>query len=735
MLQSYFVDYYVKDIHYLENIWVFMNLNLKISQLLHLPIHKVDNTVALLKDDNTIPFIARYRKEQTGNLNEEQIRSIRDELQRLESMEKRKKTIIETIQRQGKLTDQLKKQIIDAKTLTEVEDLYLPYRPKRRTRAKAAIEKGLEPLSKMILSQVISDQNLNKLVSPFLSEKVPTMESAIGGASDIVAEKISDNARIRQAVRDKAMIHGKIACEKVSEIEDEHHVYEIYYQFELPIKDLKPHQVLAINRGEKQSVLHVSIQINERDWRTVIRSQYPPDRRSIFFDALNDAAEDSAKRLLLPSIERDIRRILTEKAEDHAIEVFSNNLHALLSQPPLSGHVVLGIDPGFRSGSKAVVVDSFGKLLDYTTIYPHPPQNEVEKSQKTVISLIKKYAVTLIVIGNGTASRETELFISKIIKKEPNLHYLITNEAGASVYSASKLARKEFPDLDVSIRGAISIARRVQDPLAELVKIDAKSIGVGLYQHDVNQTKLSNALDDVVESVVNAVGVEVNTASSALLMYIAGIGSSLADKIVSFREENGPFTNRMELQNVSGMGPKTFEQSAGFLRIRDGDNPLDATAIHPESYPIALDVYDYLRICPNSDSKERISAVNQFRQHDDIEELAKAVNAGIPTLEDILDEITRPGRDPREDLPKPLLRKDILSMDDLSPGMQLKGTIRNVVDFGAFVDIGVKVDGLIHRSKIIRGMKLKVGDIVDVIFLSVDRDRNRIALDMKEREH
>jgi uncharacterized protein len=397
--------------------------------------------------------------------------------------------------------------------------------------------------------------------------------------------------------------------------------------------------------------------------------------------------------------------------------------------------VVLGIDPGFRSGSKAVVVDSFGKLLDYTTIYPHPPQNEVEKSQKTVISLIKKYAVTLIVIGNGTASRETELFISKIIKKEPNLHYLITNEAGASVYSASKLARKEFPDLDVSIRGAISIARRVQDPLAELVKIDAKSIGVGLYQHDVNQTKLSNALDDVVESVVNAVGVEVNTASSALLMYIAGIGSSLADKIVSFREENGPFTNRMELQNVSGMGPKTFEQSAGFLRIRDGDNPLDATAIHPESYPIALDVYDYLRICPNSDSKERISAVNQFRQHDDIEELAKAVNAGIPTLEDILDEITRPGRDPREDLPKPLLRKDILSMDDLSPGMQLKGTIRNVVDFGAFVDIGVKVDGLIHRSKIIRGMKLKVGDIVDVIFLSVDRDRNRIALDMKEREH
>jgi uncharacterized protein len=561
------------------------------------------------------------------------------------------------------------------------------------------------------------------------------MESAIGGASDIVAEKISDNARIRQAVRDKAMIHGKIACEKVSEIEDEHHVYEIYYQFELPIKDLKPHQVLAINRGEKQSVLHVSIQINERDWRTVIRSQYPPDRRSIFFDALNDAAEDSAKRLLLPSIERDIRRILTEKAEDHAIEVFSNNLHALLSQPPLSGHVVLGIDPGFRSGSKAVVVDSFGKLLDYTTIYPHPPQNEVEKSQKTVISLIKKYAVTLIVIGNGTASRETELFISKIIKKEPKLHYLITNEAGASVYSASKLARKEFPDLDVSIRGAISIARRVQDPLAELVKIDAKSIGVGLYQHDVNQTKLSNALDDVVESVVNAVGVEVNTASSALLMYIAGIGSSLADKIVSFREENGPFTNRMELQNVSGMGPKTFEQSAGFLRIRDGDNPLDATAIHPESYPIALDVYDYLRICPNSDSKERISAVNQFRQHDDIEELAKAVNAGIPTLEDILDEITRPGRDPREDLPKPLLRKDILSMDDLSPGMQLKGTIRNVVDFGAFVDIGVKVDGLIHRSKIIRGMKLKVGDIVDVIFLSVDRDRNRIALDMKEREH
>ena len=475
----------------------------------------------------------------------------------------------------------------------------------------------------------------------------------------------------------------------------------------------------------------MGIEINDDDWWAAIYSAFKFDRRSIFIDSLIDAAADSAKRLLLPAIERDIRRSLTETAEDHAIQLFARNLRALLTQPPLADQVVLAIDPGFRTGSKIVVIDATGKVLETGTIYPHPPQNKKAEARTLIESLVEKHAVTLIVIGNGTASRETEQFVAEITKSRQGLSYLITSEAGASVYSASKLARKEFPDLDVSIRGAVSIGRRVQDPLAELVKIDPKSIGVGLYQHDVDPTKLSNALDQVVESVVNAVGVEVNTASPTLLTHVSGIGPSLAEKLVQHREANGPFHTREDIQNVPGMGPKTYEQAAGFLRIRDGENPLDATAIHPESYPIAAQVLQKIDLADTANSSQRIKAVEAFKKQAKMNKLAEELNAGILTLEDILEEIARPGRDPREDLPKPILRKDVLSMDDLVPGMQLKGTIRNVVDFGAFVDIGVKTDGLLHRSKMPKNVQIQLGDIIDVTILSIDRDRNRIALDMK----
>lgn len=709
-----------------------MDLNKTIALNLKLPFHKVSSTVELLKNDNTIPFIARYRKEATGNLDEEQIRDISKELQRLESLESRRQTVLLSIETQGKLTDDLNDQILQAETITYLEDLYQPFRPKRRTRAMIAREKGLEPLAGMIIQQIVTEQPLERVIVPFLSDDVPDRDSAIGGASDIVAEIISENAVVRQLTREKGINFGKMISEKLQDAHDEQLKFEIYYQFGVPVKYIKPHQILAINRGENEHVLRASIEFNDKDWQAAIQAQYPPNRNSTFYDIFNAAAEDSAKRLLLPTIERDIRRLLNDQAEEHAITLFAENLKALLTQPPLSGQTVLAIDPGFRTGSKVVVVDPTGKLFDTATIYPHPPQNKKFEAYQTIESLIEKYQVTLIVIGNGTASRETELFIAEITKKNPAVNYLIASEAGASVYSASKLARKEFPDLDVSIRGAISIARRVQDPLAELVKIDPKSIGVGLYQHDLNQIRLSGALDQVVESVVNAVGVEVNTSSAALLTHVAGIGPSLAEKIVQYREENGPFRDRKELQSVSGMGAKTFEQSVGFLRIHDGENPLDATAIHPESYPIASQLFSMIHLPPVSDAQERLNLVNLFREHTDIGDLANHLNIGLPTLEDILEELARPGRDPREDLPKPLLRKDVLSMEDLVQGMNLKGTIRNVVDFGAFIDIGVKTDGLLHRSKIKKGLYLKVGDIIDVIILSIDRGRNRIALDMKE---
>jgi protein Tex len=499
-----------------------------------------------------------------------------------------------------------------------------------------------------------------------------------------------------------------------------------------PIKYLKHHQILATNRGEKEKILKVKLTLPEHEWLRAIHTQFRPDRRSIFSETLTEAINDSAQRLLLPAIERDVRRILSENAESHAIQVFSKNLHGLLSQPPLADHVILAIDPGFRTGCKVAVVDPTGKLLTTATIYPHPPQNNREEAYLVLKKLIKNHQVTLIVIGNGTASRETEIFIAEITKNDPNLNYLITSEAGASVYSASKLARKEFPDLDVSIRGAVSIARRVQDPLAELVKIDPKSIGVGLYQHDVNQAHLSQALDLVVETVVNAVGVDINTASVSLLTYVAGIGPALAEKIVNFREEHGPFRDRNEIKVVPGMGTKSYEQSAGFLRIRDGINPLDSTAIHPESYITAEKLLKHMKLTFKPGSADQQAQIIRFMENSGLEALAKTLQTGLPTLKDIFNELAMPGRDPREDVPKPILRSDVLTMSDLTPGMVVKGTIRNVVDFGAFIDIGVKVDGLLHRSKMKNGLTITVGDIIDVTIISIDHDRERIALQTKE---
>lgn len=712
-----------------------MDLTKTIAEQLNLPTGKVKNTIDLLEQGNTIPFIARYRKEVTGTLDEEQIRNINESLDRLKSLEERRQVILQSIEEQGKLTDELQQSILEAATLTALEDLYQPYRPKRRTRAMIAREKGLEPLADRIIRQEITKQSLQSILEPFLSEAVPTPEEALAGARDIVAETISENALVRQLTREKGMKFGKITSEKIADAKDEREIFQIYYQFECALKYLRPHQVLALNRGENEKILRVKITVDERDWRTAIRSQFSPDRRSVFFDALNEAAEDSANRLLLPAIERDIRSTLTEQADAHAIDLFAKNLKALLTQPPLADQVVLAIDPGYRTGSKIAVIDETGKLLETGTIYPHPPQSQKAKSKQIIEALIAKHHITLIVIGNGTASRETEMLAAEITKEHKDLHYLITSEAGASVYSASKLARKEFPDLDVSIRGAVSIGRRVQDPLAELVKIDPKSIGVGLYQHDVNQANLAKSLDQVVETVVNSVGVELNTASGALLTHIVGIGPSLADKIVQYREENGSFKSRQQVTGVPGMGPKSFEQAAGFLRIRDGENPLDSTAIHPESYTVAAKVLKQLNLPDNATSAERVRIVRKFTETTDLKALAAKLGTGLPTLEDILKEIAQPGRDPREDLPKPILRVDVLKMDDLAPGMLLKGTIRNVVDFGAFVDIGVKTDGLLHRSRIPRDTHLQVGDIIDVIIQSIDKDRNRIALEMKESNH
>jgi protein Tex len=707
-----------------------MNHAETIAQTLSLRPLQVTAVIDLLNAGNTIPFIARYRKEATHNLDEEQIRQIADWRERLHKLDQRRQTILASIEEQGKLTPDLAQRLNAAASLTELEDLYLPYKPKRRTRASMARDKGLEPLAELLVSQPLIRESLDSLARPYLNDEVATPDDAWAGARDIVAETISDTAEIRQAVREKALKFGQLRVEKIDKADDERGTYKIYYEFQNRVDRVKPYQILAINRGETEGVLRVRLDVQERDWLLPIGQLFRPDRRSPLAEQLQQAIEDAAQRLLLPAIERDVRRHLSETAESHAIHVFADNLRGLLTQPPLAGQTILAIDPGFYSGSKVAVVDPTGKVLATATIYPHPPQKQVAQSRQLLSHLRGQHGVTLIAIGNGTASRETEQLIADWIQDEARdqVQYLIVNEAGASVYSASPLARQELPDLDVTLRGAVSIARRVQDPLAELVKIDPKSIGVGLYQHDVNQTQLADTLAGVVESVVNRVGVDLNTASPALLTHVAGIGPKLAERIVAYRDENGRFINRAQLREVSGLGPKAFEQAAGFLRVRDGDNPLDASAIHPESYGVATAVLAQANLTPDTPPDRRQEPLAQLRRRQPLEQLAAQLNTGRPTLEDIFEQLLRPGRDPREDAPLPVLRSDVLSMEDLRPGMVLKGTVRNVVDFGAFIDIGVKQDGLLHVSQIPRHTSLTVGDVLDITVKQVEIERGRISL-------
>jgi len=703
----------------------------QIASQLNVKPSQVTAVINLLDEGNTVPFIARYRKEMTGSLDDEQIRIIADELIRLRGLDERRTSILASIEEQGKLTDELRESINAAVTMTALEDLYAPYKKKRRTRAMVAREKGLEPLAELILKQS-SSGSPEKLAKKFLNEQVTNIEEALQGARDIVAEMISDNANVRAATREKALKFSTVRAEKIADAVDEKRVYESYYDFSMRVDRLQPHQILALTRGEKEGILRVHVDVPERDWLDAVQAEFEQDIISPFADQLALAIQDSAERLLLPAIERDVRREKGEGADNHAIQVFATNLRALLGQAPLAGHTVLGLDPGFRTGCKVAVVDATGKLLDTGTIYPHEPKNDWKGAINTLQDMINRHHVTLITIGNGTASRETEKLAAEIVRaKGPSplpTKYLIVNEAGASVYSASALARAEFPDLDVTIRGAVSIARRAQDPLAELVKIDPKSIGVGMYQHDVDQTALTHALDGVVESVVNSVGVDVNTASSALLTHVAGIGPKLATNIVTHRDTNGPFKSRAALKKVTGLGPKAYEQAAGFMRIRNGANPLDESAIHPESYAIAESILARAGLTAASPVSDRIPALETLASKTPLETLAAELNCGVPTLKDILEQLVRPGRDPRADTPTPILRSDVLKAEDLVTGMQLKGTVRNVVDFGAFVDIGVKQDGLLHKSQIPNGTILKVGDIIDVEIQKIEAERGRIGL-------
>jgi protein Tex len=702
--------------------------DVRIADRLQLQASQVAAAVRLLEDGNTVPFIARYRKEITGSLDELKLRAVDTELGRLRKLDDRRDTILGAIQEQAQLTPELERSIEAAETLTALEDIYQPYKRKRRTRATIAAARGLAPLADMIQAQPTDRTPPEAYAKPFVGGEVGSVEEALAGARDIVAERISDHPGVRGAVRDKALEYGVLVAEKVKKAQDERGTYKNYYEYRNRVSRVRPHQTLAINRGESEKVLRVKLELEERDWLQPITGEFRPDGRSGMRGQLEEAIADSAKRLLLPSIERDVRRVLTETAEDHAIGVFAENLRGLLSQPPLAGRVVIGLDPAYRTGCKVAVVDATGKVVATAAIYPHPPQKRWHEALETLDRLVTRHGVTLIAIGNGTASRETEQLAAELIGNRDDLHYLIVNEAGASVYSASELARDELPGLDVTLRGAVSIARRVQDPLAELVKIDPKSIGVGLYQHDVNQVALGEAAHAVVESVVNRVGVEVNTASAALLAYVAGIGPKVAANIVAHRDEKGPFRSRAALKKVSGLGPKSFEQCAGFLRVRDSKNELDASAIHPESYAAAQQVMSMAGIGRDMPFAGREAAIGGLRGRVAVGELAEAVGVGVPTLQDILEQLVRPGRDPREDLPAPILRRDVMTMDDLLAGMLLSGTVRNVVDFGAFVDIGVKQDGLLHVSEIPRGEGLTVGDVIEVKIKTVDKDRGRIGL-------
>jgi protein Tex len=719
-----------------------MNIPHVIAQELHILDKQVTAVINLFVDGATVPFIARYRKEHTGGLDEDYLRNIEDRLNYLTLLESRKETVLKSIEEQGKLTDELRDKILAAMKLQEVEDLYLPYKPKRKTRGTIAKAKGLEPLALFIIENPKFNGDREELLSRYINPElgVESPDEALKGAEDIIAEMISESAEVRQGVReflfdDAALISSKAGAaeEKAPHKKD---VFEVYYNFSSPLNKIREYQTLAVNRGEKEGFLRVTISFDEPGVLTDIYAKFFEFDESEFDDILVETIKDSFGRLILPSISRELRNQLTEAADLHAIEIFASNLRQLLLQPPINDRIILGIDPGFVSGSKIAVIDTTGKYIEGATIYPHPPQRKTEAAKKILLDMIDRYKVNLIAIGNGTASRETEQLIADLIKeKKLQCSYLIINEAGASVYSASEVAKSEFPELEASQRGNISIARRVLDPLAELVKIDPKSIGVGLYQHDVDQKLLAKKLEDVVVSCVNYVGVDVNTASASLLTYVSGLNRRIATNLIKHRDKIGRFKNRTQLMDVAGMGEKAFEQCAGFLKIPNGDNPLDNTSIHPESYEAAEMLLELCQLSATN-INESGNLVELFVNTKGSMKVADEIGIGEPTLNDILENLKKPGRDPRDEMPKPILRSDVLKIEDLQEGMRLKGTVRNVVDFGAFVDIGVKQDGLLHISQIANKYVrnpldlLKVGDIIDVKVISIDIPKNRISLSM-----
>jgi len=709
----------------------------RIAKELSIRQSQVESAVKLIDEGNTIPFIARYRKEATGGLDDQILRELHDRLVYLRNLEGRREEVRRLIEDQEKLTDEISANLDKAETLQEIEDIYRPFKPKRRTRASIAREKGLEPLAVIIYSQKLIQGDINALASEYLDEEkgVNTTEEAIQGAMDIIAETVSDNAEYRRVIRELTFKEGIIVT---SAKKEEDSPYRMYYDFKEPVSKLAPHRVLAINRGEKEEFLSVRLEAPEEriiEWlkgRTISRSG------SIFTEIIEKAVEDAYKRLIAPSIENEIRGILTEAASEQAIKVFSENLRNLLLQPPVKGKIVLGLDPAYRTGCKLAVVNEIGKVLHTDVIYPTPPQNKVAEAAATLKALIEKYDVDVIAIGNGTASRESEIFVAGVIKTlDKKVRYMVVSEAGASVYSASKLAAEEFPDFDVSLRSAVSIARRLQDPLAELVKIDPKAIGVGQYQHDMNQKRLGEALSGVVESCVNSVGVDLNTASPSLLSYVAGVNSTIANNIVEYREANGGFRTRKELMKVKKLGEKTFEQCAGFLRIPEGDSILDNTSVHPESYEACEKLLKLTGHTLEDVRNKKLGNLKEEVAKLGTEKVASLIGVGVPTLNDIVNELLKPGRDPRDELPPPLLVEDVMDIADLKPGMILDGTVRNVVDFGAFVDIGVHQDGLVHISELsdrfVRNPMevVSVGDIVKVRVLEVDEKRKRISLSMK----
>ncbi|MGY4691202.1 Tex family protein [Salibacterium sp. K-3] len=699
----------------------------------------VQHIIQLLEEGNTVPFIARYRKEQSGGADEIQIRDVQEAWQYGKQLNDRKQEVLRLIQEQGKLTEELQRSIEAAVKLQEVEDLYRPYRQKRRTRAVKAKEKGLEPLAEYIYSQP-REGDIEAEASRFVSEEqeVPSADEALQGARDIIAEWVSDQAEVRSKIRDLTSRQGRITASKKSKAEDSQGIYEMYYEYEEPVRHVPSHRVLAMNRGEKEDVLKVSLEMAEEPVLSFLEKHVIQRFGSPAVPYLKEAYEDAYKRLIAPAIERELRKELTEKAEEQAIHIFSENLKNLLLQPPVKGKVILGVDPAYRTGCKLAVVNETGKMMEVGVIYPVPPKNEVQKAKAKVQDLVKRYGVEIIVVGNGTASRETEQFVADVIPElEADVSYLIVSEAGASVYSASPLGREEFPELEVEERSAMSIARRVQDPLAELVKIDPQSVGVGQYQHDVSQSRLQESLKFVVETTVNQVGVDVNSASSSLLQYVSGLSKPVADNVVRLRDEKGSFSNRKELQSVPRLGAKTFEQAAGFLRIPDGAEPLDRTAIHPESYSTAWKLLEQVE----ADAGQAGSAaIKEKLDSLDVHETAESLETGVPTLRDIMEDLKRPNRDPRDQLPAPILKKGVMSMEDLAKGMELQGTVRNVVDFGAFVDIGVKQDGLVHVSKLASRFikhpmeEVSVGDVVTVWVEDVDQKKGRIALTMIQPE-